>query len=227
MPYSSGGRGGIGSSTSPCNGSSRDTYSDATISDLLGGSGGGRSGLSPATIHVLGASETQPRSLRGLGGAGGGAIELTALNDITIGELGVVSVDGEAGSGDWDGGGGGGSGGSIVVAAGGVVQQAGQLQARGGDGGSTMKPLSPNGGGGGAGGRVALFGQSVDLAGGVVDVSGGRCDSGVRGSRWQSSLSFPLLGNPLEAAAIQVSQRYHIHTGNRQDCIHTMLSGTA
>lgn len=121
------------------------------------------------------------RSLRGLGGAGGGAIELTALNDVTIGVMGSISVNGADGVEDWDGGGGGGSGGSVVVSAGGMVRHAGVISARGGDGGRTLRPLSRNAGGGGAGGRVALYGQSVEVlessvegGGESVDVGGGR-----------------------------------------------------
>lgn len=121
----------------------------------------------------------------GLGGGGGAGIELVALNDVTIGTMGSVSVDGGDGAEGWDSGGGGGSGGSLVIAAGGVIRHAGTISARGGDGGRALRPLSRGGGGGGAGGRVALYGQSVELAdagghrgarrGAVVDVSGGRC----------------------------------------------------
>lgn len=121
----------------------------------------------------------------GLGGGGGAGIELVALNDVTIGAMGSVFVDGGDGAEGWDSGGGGGSGGSVVIAAGGVIRLAGTINARGGDGGRALRPLSRGGGGGGAGGRVALYGQSVELAddgghwgdrsGAVVDVSGGRC----------------------------------------------------
>lgn len=175
----------------------REPYSSSTVPDLVGGSGGARSGLSPAVVNALGFSEPasdSARLLRGLGGAGGGAIELLALNDVTIGVMGSVAVDGGDGAEDWDGGGGGGSGGTVVVAAAGTVKHAGAISARGGHGGRTLRPLSRNGGGGGAGGRVVLYGQSVEIFGGgggeeeeeeeeeegatkkgVVDVGGGRC----------------------------------------------------
>lgn len=133
-------------------------------------------------MNALGFSEiTFERSVLGLGGAGGGAIELAALNDVTIGVMGSITMNGGDGVGDWDGGGGGGSGGTVIVTAGGAVRHAGEIRARGGDGGRTFRPLSQNGGGGGAGGRVAVYGQSVEIIGGAieggtsVDVGGGRC----------------------------------------------------
>lgn len=172
----------------------REPYSSSSAPDLVGGSGGARSGLSPVAVNALGFSETasdSSRLLRGLGGAGGGAVELLALNDVTIGVMGSIAVDGGDGAEDWDGGGGGGSGGTVVVAAAGTVKHSGAISARGGHGGRTLRPLSRNGGGGGAGGRVVLYGQSVDVVGGggadgeegeegavkkgVVDVGGGRC----------------------------------------------------
>lgn len=129
-------------------------------------------------------NSSSSRLLRGLGGAGGGAIELLALNDVTIGVMGSINVDGGDGVGDWDGGGGGGSGGSVVIAAGGIVRHAGEISATGGNGGRTLRPLSKNAGGGGAGGRVVLYGQSVEVVGGtaaaegerqgIVNVGGGR-----------------------------------------------------
>lgn len=184
--HTPGGTGGFGANPSPASGAPRNPYSSSSNPGLLGGSGGARSGLSPATVNALGNSEsTLLRSLRGLGGAGGGAIELAALNDVTIGVMGSISVDGGNGMEDWDGGGGGGSGGSVIVSAGGVLRHAGVIYARGGDGGRTFKPLSRNAGGGGAGGRVALYGQSVEVLDGPVggggesvNVGGGRCVEG-------------------------------------------------
>ncbi|CAM9732362.1 unnamed protein product, partial [Discosporangium mesarthrocarpum] len=164
-----GGLGGAGVTSGPEHGTPRTTYSDPSISELLGGSGGARGGISPAAIYALG--ETH----QGRGGAGGGAIELTALNDVIIGSEGEVLMDGGAGAGDWEGGGGGGSGGAVVIAAGGTIRVAGTISVRGGDGGPAFRPLSQNAGGGGGGGRVALFAQSVDLEGASVNVSGGRC----------------------------------------------------
>ncbi len=177
-----GGTGGFGSDQSPASGVPREQYSSASVPDLVGGSGGARSGLSPAAVNALGFAEaaavasggSPSRLLRGLGGAGGGAVELLALNDVTIGVMGSVAVDGGDGAEDWDGGGGGGSGGSVVVAAGGALRHAGAISARGGHGGRTLRPLSRNGGGGGGGGRVALYGQSVE----IVDGGGGDGDEG-------------------------------------------------
>ncbi|CAM9745851.1 unnamed protein product, partial [Hapterophycus canaliculatus] len=155
---SHGGFGGFGADQSPASGAPREPYSSPSIPDLVGGSGGARSGLSPAAVNALGFHETwnsnssssPSRLLRGLGGAGGGAIELLALNDLTIGVMGSIAVDGGDGVRDWDGGGGGGSGGSVVIAAGGTVRHDGEISARGGNGGRTLRPLSKNAGGGGA-----------------------------------------------------------------------------
>ena len=173
-----GGIGGFGADQTSALGTPRGTYSSSSIPDLVGGSGGARTGSSPLTVNTGKTAETvSSRSLLyGLGGAGGGAIELVALNDVTIGVMGSISVDGGDGEGDWNSGGGGGSGGSVIIAAGGIVRHAGTISARGGDGGRTARPLSQNGGGGGAGGRVALYGQSVEFIGGRgVDVRGGSC----------------------------------------------------
>ncbi|CAM9230395.1 unnamed protein product, partial [Choristocarpus tenellus] len=168
---SHGGIGGAGANAGPENGTPRISYSDNALSDLLGGSGGARGGLFPAIVHALG-----EKTGEGRGGAGGGAIEFAALNDVVIGSLGRVVVDGSAGAGAWDGGGGGGSGGAVLVAAGGAIRHTGSISARGGDGGPTYRPLSENGGGGGGGGRVALYAQSIDIEqNGKFDVSGGRC----------------------------------------------------
>jgi len=107
-------------------------YGDALISDLLGGSGGAAGHAEP----FVGATFASPR---GRGGAGGGAIEIVAANDITVASLGVVAVDGGNGVPGHVSGGGGGSAGSIVLSAGGTVTLHGLLSARGGDGGHASR----------------------------------------------------------------------------------------
>jgi hypothetical protein len=136
---------------------------------LQGGSGGGGGyGLAPVP-----------------GGGGGGAIELGAVNSITIN--GTISVNGgkatSFGSGiEVFGGGGGGSGGGILIDAP-TVTLTGTLSAAGGDGsagssfvfGPGITVLYGAGGGGGGGiVTVALPEAGVFLdQGGTIDVAGG------------------------------------------------------
>lgn len=158
-----GGQGGAGYGHNP----PPVAYGDVHVSELLGGSGGAMGDVDPAAIHAY----DYPQ---GRGGAGGGAIEIIAINDIVIGSKGVVVVDAQDGTPASQFAGGGGSGGSVLLSAGGVIVHEGLISATGGDGGKTQR--GGRGGGGGAGGRVAMYAQSVTLQqGGVVDVSGGRC----------------------------------------------------
>lgn len=151
-------------------------FSEASF-DLLGGSGGALGGatveetvsrLSPDVFgDGLGGENTT-----GVGGAGGGAVELVAVNDLVIGPSGGIAVNAEDGTEGWRGGGGG-AGGSIVLAAGGAVALHAPLMALGGAGGAGVGRGS-RGGGGGSGGRVAIFAQSVSvLEDGQVFVEGG------------------------------------------------------
>ena len=71
-------------------------------------------------------------SLGGRGGAGGGAIELVAVNDLEIGEFCHIRVDAAPGHESNNAGGGGGSDGSVLLAAGGVIRLRGTISARGG-----------------------------------------------------------------------------------------------
>ncbi|DAZ98674.1 TPA: hypothetical protein N0F65_008800 [Lagenidium giganteum] len=150
-------------------------YSDNTISDLLGGSGGAGGGLDPIDIFPV----VQPT----LGGAGGGVIMLTAVNDILVGSSGLVSVNGGHGGRGFTAGGGG-SAGTVLVTAGGVVTHHGSIQAIGGHGG----PSTPSNnaafsmpGGGGSGGRIAIYAQAFSTWGaGVVVASGGTSQDAAR-----------------------------------------------
>ncbi len=134
------------------------TYGSSSLLDLLGGSGGaGSAGLSGGNI--------QPSS----GGAGGGAIEIAAWNQITIQSTGqIVSKGGDGG--DYNTGGGGGSGGAILLTAGTSLINQGVISVVGGNGG----PLDGTtvGGGGGGGGRVALY-YGTGLTTGNILTTGG------------------------------------------------------
>ena len=112
-------------------------------------------------------------SLGGRGGAGGGAIELVAVNDLEIGDFCHITVDASDGHESNNAGGGGGSGGSVLLAAGGVIRLLGSISAKGGHGGP-----APLGGGGGGGGRVALYANALwrpDDVSSKIDVAGGMC----------------------------------------------------
>jgi len=143
-------------------------YGDQYMSDLLGGSGGAMGDVNTAAINAY----MYPQAR---GGAGGGAIEVVAINDITIGSQGKLLMDAEDGSPGNQYGGGGGSGGAVLLSAGGAIYHEGVISTRGGHGGVTNWPTG-NGGGGGSGGRVAMYAQSVTVApSSVVDVQGGVC----------------------------------------------------
>nr|AIG55746.1 secreted protein [Thraustotheca clavata] len=128
-------------------------YLDATIPDLLGGSGGGGGGIGPVDILP------HPRPI--LGGAGGGAIAICATNDITIGPYGVISVNGAPGE-DGIFPGGGGSGGSLVLSSGTSIHILGIVQAKGGLGGYSTR--YPSGGGFGGGGRISILAHAYTLS---------------------------------------------------------------
>ncbi len=93
-------------------------YGDLEMTDLLGGSGGGRGGGSPFEIFSIEMVLNSSGDTNVKGGAGGGAIELIANADITIGTMGTISVIGQDGESGLRIAGGGGSGGSVVLAAG-------------------------------------------------------------------------------------------------------------
>ncbi|EQC30932.1 hypothetical protein SDRG_11410 [Saprolegnia diclina VS20] len=129
------------------------TYGDVAISDLLGGSGGAGGGQ--VAVDIL----PHPRPI--LGGAGGGAMYIGAINDVTIGPSGLLSVNGAPGEAGFFPGGGG-SGGSLVLTSGTNVHVLGVLQAVGGAGGSSSQ--YPLGGGAGGGGRISVQAHAYAVA---------------------------------------------------------------
>ncbi|KAJ0411824.1 hypothetical protein ATCC90586_002977 [Pythium insidiosum] len=136
-------------------------YSDSSVPDLLGGSGGAGGGLEPLDVFPV----VQPTQ----GGAGGGALHLSAVNDLVIGENGRLVVNGAPGATGYTAGGGG-SAGSILLDVGGTVSHHGVIEAVGGHGGASA--VMP--GGGGSGGRVAVYAQSFSTwQQGTVLVNGG------------------------------------------------------
>ena len=144
-------------------------YNTPGMTDLLGGSGGCLGGTD---VFVINSVQGIPM---GRGGSGGGAVEITATNDVTIGVMGVINLSGEDGTGSSHGGGGGGSGGSVLIAAGGSVVIEGSITAKGGRGGHSGVADSETGGGGG-GGRIALYGSTIlQSNSSLIDVSGGLC----------------------------------------------------
>ncbi|CAM9722307.1 unnamed protein product [Chrysoparadoxa australica] len=86
-----GGYGGVGGrsldDSTPGKDGCKWRYNDGELSDLLGGSGGARAGYRPEDILRIGQQE------KGRGGAGGGAIELAAANDLIIGQCHICAVD--------------------------------------------------------------------------------------------------------------------------------------
>ncbi|MBM4396553.1 MAG: hypothetical protein FJ087_12805, partial [Deltaproteobacteria bacterium] len=150
--YSASGTAGTtsGWSCSP-GGSGGAAYNDALLSQgLTGGSGGGAGGYGGAA-----------NSCGGGGGGGGGAIKMTAYK-ITVGSTGAILADGGRGGnvlGDRDGGAaGGGSGGTIWLRATQLLLS-GNVQARGGAGGTADRSNGYGGdGGAGANGRIRVDG---------------------------------------------------------------------
>ena len=152
-------------------------YGDKNVSKLLGGSGGALGYIQPFEANMFDV-------LGGRGGAGGGAIGLVAMNDITIGPSCNISVNGEDGIDGMITAGGGGSGGSILLSAGGVIKLDGHIDAKGGNGGIATSPLKKiaiedGHGGGGGGGRIALFAQTIVLSSNNIlsqSLIGGTCE---------------------------------------------------
>ncbi|GMF17015.1 unnamed protein product [Phytophthora lilii] len=140
-------------------------YADEQVTDLLGGSGGAGGGKEPFDIFPM----VQPTQ----GGAGAGAIMLSAINDILIGPNAVVAANGGDGSSAFTPGGGG-SGGSLLIVSGATVSHHGKIEANGGHGGHELVTGGVGGGGGGSGGRIAIYAQSYSSWGeGSLQVSGG------------------------------------------------------
>ncbi|RLN83643.1 hypothetical protein BBJ28_00020737, partial [Nothophytophthora sp. Chile5] len=148
-------------------------YADEQVTDLLGGSGGAGGGREPIDVFPV----VQPT----LGGAGAGAILLSAVNDILIGPNATISASGGDGSAAFTAGGGG-SGGSVLLVSGATVSHHGVLEAKGGHGGYGFTTDGNGGGGGGSGGRIAIYAQSYSSWGdGSLQVSGGASQDTARG----------------------------------------------
>ncbi|ETV93244.1 hypothetical protein, variant [Aphanomyces invadans] len=131
----------------------------AANGDLIGGSGGGGGGDSPTDFGQF------PRPI--FGGAGGGAIYLAAVNDMTLGPNASLAVHGEAGeSGIFAGG--GGSGGSIVLTSGTSIHIMGTLAATGGLGGRSTQSPGENG----SDGEISLHAHAVAYSGAGAIVGG-------------------------------------------------------
>ncbi|KAE9045772.1 hypothetical protein PR003_g2279 [Phytophthora rubi] len=153
-------------------------YADEQVTDLLGGSGGAGGGQEPFDVFPV----VQPTQ----GGAGAGAMFLSAINDFLIGPNATISANGGNGSSAYTPGGGG-SGGSVLIVSGATVSHHGALEAVGGHGGHELITGGVGGGGGGSGGRIAIYAQSYSAWGeGSLQVSGGsspdNARSGGRGS---------------------------------------------
>jgi len=157
-----GGLGGQGYGINPVG----TVYNDETLSDLLGGSGGCMRSVHPFEVN----SNLGPTT--GSGGHGGGAIELVAANDLTIGTYGRIIMKGGDANQTPQGGGGGGSGGAILLTTGTTLRMDGELDVSGGHGGYGGDVELAGGGGGG--GRVALYGESVTITG-TTTLDGGSC----------------------------------------------------
>ena len=156
-------------------------YNDERITALLGGSGGQLGYVAPFEANLFretGDPGTNGRP-RGRGGAGGGALEIVAVNDITLGPNGVLNFDGERGTDAFMTAGGGGSGGAVLLSAGGVIRLQGKISVAGGNGGEALEPNGRtdivNGhGAAGSGGRVAMFAQAITFGeGSSVGYDGG------------------------------------------------------
>ncbi|KAG7377910.1 hypothetical protein PHYPSEUDO_010849 [Phytophthora pseudosyringae] len=153
-------------------------YADELVGDLLGGSGGAGGGQEPFDVFPV----VQPTQ----GGAGAGAMMLSAVNDILLGPNAVISANGADGSSAFTPGGGG-SGGSVLLVSGATLSNHGVLEALGGHGGHELTVDGGGGGGGGSGGRIAIYAQTYSSWGeGSLQASGGASPdtarSGGRGS---------------------------------------------
>lgn len=155
-------------SPAPNGGKGGATYGDAPLTTLWMGSGGGGSGSDSDCIARHG----------GDGGDGGGAIAIYA-DEITV--SGTIDVSGDNGtnasrpsdncsySGN-NGGGGGGSGGSVkLVGTDVTVASGGQIDVRGGSGGSALG--SSTAGGAGGSGRVRIEYNSYTNSGTIQSAS--------------------------------------------------------
>lgn len=159
------GHGGVGGSTTA--GAVAGIAYGNLATTLQGGSGGGR-----GTFFVP----------SGSGGGGGGALELGAVNTLTVSSTGILRANGAAGApfpGNQTDGGGGGSGGGLYLHGSTTHLNAGaELRADGGAGG--IGGTQGIGGGGGAGGRIRA--ENVGTNAATVSVAGGAGSTGTFGN---------------------------------------------
>ncbi len=153
-----GGHGGYGGAASVTNGTGGSTY-DSQIAPTSLGSGGGTYSTS-------------------VGGAGGGALQLTVSGNLQVD--GRITANGGNGSGT---GGGGGSGGGIYVSAG-TFAGSGTITANGGNGVISF-------GGGGGGGRIAIITGTNSFAGNINSSGGGGANWGGAGTIYLQSANAP------------------------------------
>jgi hypothetical protein len=156
---------------------------DASARGLTPGAGGnGAAGQSGS--GAAGQTDTQIDD----GGAGGGAVQLSARGELTVsGTITAGGGGGGAGTGDEDGGGGGGSGGAILLEAAGGLTLDGSLRAHGGGGGggagTGADPGTPGGDGASAAGSGGAGGDAGGASnGGSGGLGGSATDSDPEGS---------------------------------------------
>jgi hypothetical protein len=165
------------------------------------GSGGSAYGYKEIPIPLGGSAGGW--SNRATGGPGGGAVELAATRNVTIGDLAKVLVSGgNVPASEY--GAGGGAGGSVKIVAGGSLTNNGIIDANGGHGGDTTyfgEPTNPGGGGGG--GRVSVFYGTTYANNGKITIAGGtaglRPEGAGSSSPGANGTTFTSKGNPAEA----------------------------
>ena len=158
-----GGTAGVFSNGSGGGGGGGRTYTDARLTDLLGGSGGGSGAAVQGSFEMF----------SGGGGGGGGGLLLLAQNTLTLGPTGTILAKGGAGDNGSGipaeggaGGGGGGAGGSVVLCAPSVALNIGsQINTAGGTFGTGINMPS---GTAGQNGRLAIYSSATPVASGAV-----------------------------------------------------------
>jgi len=148
-----GGHGGYGAAASVTNATGGSAYDSLTAPTLPGSGGGNNSTFSPVSI----------------GGAGGGALQLTVAGTLQVD--GTLTANGGNGSGV---AGGGGAGGSIYVNAG-ALAGSGGITVNGGNGAGSF-------GGGGGGGRIVIVAGTDLFTGNLAATGGGGANYGGAGT---------------------------------------------
>lgn len=156
------GFGGTGGTGGTGGGGGGRTYTDARITDLLGGSGGGSGAITAGFVQTH----------SGGGGGGGGALLLLAQNTLSFGSQGTVLAKGGAGGGgepypvgDLAAGGGGGAGGSVVLCAPGIALTSGSRIHLGG--GTFGTGSGASNGTAGETGRLAIYSKTSPVTAGA------------------------------------------------------------